>query len=133
MAAHARLKTEFTEDEKYHNLMSWLKYFLNIVQQETAQKNTLQSSKNEDLRLYFTNDASPNTHSEYPCDSTDIAEQFETITESSECIGEFLEPGKGKLRLSAFHSKVYGNTLKTQHLIEDRLIPVIDNQMDNSD
>ena len=26
MAAHARLKNEFTEDEKYHNLMRWLKY-----------------------------------------------------------------------------------------------------------
>ena len=26
MAAHACLKNEFTEDEKYHNLMSWLKY-----------------------------------------------------------------------------------------------------------
>ena len=25
MAAHARLKNEFTEDEKCHNLMSWLK------------------------------------------------------------------------------------------------------------
>ena len=24
MAAHARLKNESTEDEKYHNLMSWL-------------------------------------------------------------------------------------------------------------
>ena len=24
MAAHARLKNEFTEDEKCHNLMSWL-------------------------------------------------------------------------------------------------------------
>ena len=24
MAAHARLKNEFTEDDKYHNLMSWL-------------------------------------------------------------------------------------------------------------
>ena len=24
MAAHARLKDEFTEDEKYHNLMTWL-------------------------------------------------------------------------------------------------------------
>ena len=30
MAAHARLKNEFTEDEKYHNLMRWLKYFLNM-------------------------------------------------------------------------------------------------------
>ena len=27
MAAHARLKNEFTEDEKYHNLMTWLKAF----------------------------------------------------------------------------------------------------------
>ena len=26
MAAHARLKNEFTDDEKYHNLMSWLKF-----------------------------------------------------------------------------------------------------------
>ena len=26
MAAHAHLKNEFTEDEKYHNLMSWLKW-----------------------------------------------------------------------------------------------------------
>ena len=25
MAAHARLKNEFTEDEKYHNFMRWLK------------------------------------------------------------------------------------------------------------
>ena len=24
MAAHGRLKNEFTENEKYHNLMSWL-------------------------------------------------------------------------------------------------------------
>ena len=24
MAAHARLKNEFTEDEKYHNVMRWL-------------------------------------------------------------------------------------------------------------
>ena len=26
MAAHARFKNEFTEDEKYHNLMTWLKW-----------------------------------------------------------------------------------------------------------
>ena len=26
IAAHAHLKNEFTEDEKYHNLMSWLLY-----------------------------------------------------------------------------------------------------------
>ena len=24
MAVHARLEKEFTEDEKYHNLMTWL-------------------------------------------------------------------------------------------------------------
>ena len=24
MAGHVRLKNEFTEDEKYHNLMTWL-------------------------------------------------------------------------------------------------------------
>ena len=24
MAAHVRLKNEFTEDEKYHNLITWL-------------------------------------------------------------------------------------------------------------
>ena len=24
--AHARLKNEFTEDKKYHNLMTWLRY-----------------------------------------------------------------------------------------------------------
>ena len=27
MAAHARLKNKFTEDEKYHNLMRWLIVF----------------------------------------------------------------------------------------------------------
>ena len=27
MAAHARLKNEFTEDEEYHNLMRWLNLF----------------------------------------------------------------------------------------------------------
>ena len=27
MAAHVRLKNEFTEDEKYHSLMRWLKIF----------------------------------------------------------------------------------------------------------
>ena len=31
MAAHARLKNEFTEDEKYHNFMSWLKYGSEII------------------------------------------------------------------------------------------------------
>ena len=27
MAAHAGLKNEFTEDEKYHNLMRWLIHY----------------------------------------------------------------------------------------------------------
>ena len=34
MAAHARLKNEFTEDEKYHNLMRWLIYAKSYEQQE---------------------------------------------------------------------------------------------------
>ena len=29
MAAHARLKNEFTEDENYHNLKGWLILYLN--------------------------------------------------------------------------------------------------------
>ena len=40
MAAHARLKNEFMEDEKCHNLMSWLNYFLYyLVQSEIHDKN----------------------------------------------------------------------------------------------
>ena len=35
MAAHARLKNEFTEDEKCHNLMGWLK--LHLVSDNTLQ------------------------------------------------------------------------------------------------
>ena len=30
MAAHVRLKNEFTEDEKCHNLMSWLTVALHV-------------------------------------------------------------------------------------------------------
>ena len=33
MAAHARLKNEYTEDEKCHNLMSWLNYHFPVVVQ----------------------------------------------------------------------------------------------------
>ena len=29
MDAHAQLKNEFMEDEKYHNLIRWLKYQTN--------------------------------------------------------------------------------------------------------
>ena len=33
MAAHACLKNEFTEDEKYHNLMNWLNCnFVQVVE-----------------------------------------------------------------------------------------------------
>ena len=31
MAAHARLKNEFTEDEKCHNLMSWFKCLSSLL------------------------------------------------------------------------------------------------------
>ena len=37
MAAHARLKNEFTEDEKYHNLMCWL---INYQSTETQHQST---------------------------------------------------------------------------------------------
>ena len=32
MAAHACLKNEFIEDEKYHNLMTWLKLFFPVLE-----------------------------------------------------------------------------------------------------
>ena len=38
MAAHAHLKNEFTEDEKYHNLMSWLKLLIGEGWQKTVSK-----------------------------------------------------------------------------------------------
>ena len=31
MAVHARLKYEYTEDEKYHNLMRWLIYISPVL------------------------------------------------------------------------------------------------------
>ena len=37
MAAHACLKNEFTEDEKYHNLMRWLIYILQKKQNKNKQ------------------------------------------------------------------------------------------------
>ena len=39
MAANVRLKNEFTEDEKCHNLMTWLKQFV-IYRNYTFQKTT---------------------------------------------------------------------------------------------
>ena len=38
MAACARLKNEFTEDEKYHNLMRWLKYQRVHIRQTDARE-----------------------------------------------------------------------------------------------
>ena len=39
--AHARLKNEFTEHEKYHNLMSWLKWSMVLME---YKNDTVQSS-----------------------------------------------------------------------------------------
>ena len=36
MAEHARLKNEFTEDEKYHNLMSWLIH-VSLISNEASE------------------------------------------------------------------------------------------------
>ena len=36
MAVHARLKNEFTEEEKCHNLMSWLKSFIMLSSKSEA-------------------------------------------------------------------------------------------------
>ena len=38
MAAHALLKNEFTEDEKYHNLKSWLNYLFSksLIEEEKS-------------------------------------------------------------------------------------------------
>ena len=38
MVARAPLKNEFTEDEKYHNLMTWLNQVLCYVPQEKKTK-----------------------------------------------------------------------------------------------
>ena len=38
MAKHARLNIEFTEDEKYHNLTTWLIYINSIVTTHTILK-----------------------------------------------------------------------------------------------
>ena len=38
MAVHARLKNEFTEVEKYHNLISWLKFTF-YIKWATSQEN----------------------------------------------------------------------------------------------
>ena len=37
MAAHACLKNEFTEDEKYHNLMSWLILYIKAHERDFSK------------------------------------------------------------------------------------------------
>ena len=46
MAAHARLTNEFTEDEKCHNLMSWLIYKLSFLICAARQINVLLRLRN---------------------------------------------------------------------------------------
>ena len=54
MAAHARLKIEFTEDEKCHNLMRWRKFFLfpdGLDNQELCKGRSIFLQKLEDTDL----------------------------------------------------------------------------------
>ena len=44
MAAHACLKNEFTEDEKYNNLMRWLKYFVHDFSDASDCKDFMSNS-----------------------------------------------------------------------------------------
>ena len=38
MSAHARLKNEFTEDEKYHNLLRWLILCISKIQPDNFRQ-----------------------------------------------------------------------------------------------
>ena len=62
MAAHARLKNEFTEDESYHNHMTWLilytdlsnhvknhKYDIHAVENKTKKKKKKKKKKNGEM------------------------------------------------------------------------------------
>ena len=48
-AAHARLQNEFTEGEKYHNLMTWLKYSFSVKAQ--GLKNMYTKYKDTNMNL----------------------------------------------------------------------------------
>ena len=51
MTAH--LKNEFTEDEKYHNLMSWLIYIENVMRNPRSATNKTHSIRERvDINLY---------------------------------------------------------------------------------
>ena len=47
MAAHARLKNEFMEDEKCHNLMRWLNYIISMPLQDHNSIISLQCDSGE--------------------------------------------------------------------------------------
>ena len=54
MAAHARLKNEFTEDKKYHNLMTWLSWFSLSFKEYFSGEHRLWSFfiKNSNIHVY---------------------------------------------------------------------------------
>ena len=51
MTANTYSKNEFTEDEKYHNLMSWLKWPL----EKSTEKGSEGNDSNFDLFFFFPN------------------------------------------------------------------------------
>ena len=66
IVAHARLKSEFTEDEKYHNLIKWLKYFCGSIysgyvhnkiaflpEKEEEEKEKKKKKKLQDFFFFF--------------------------------------------------------------------------------
>ena len=54
MAAHARLKNEFTEDEKYHNLIRWLILFYHRVMCPKDADRVADSADQSSLRSSLT-------------------------------------------------------------------------------
>ena len=53
MAAHACLKNEFTEDEKYRNLMRWLKY---LHSEQVVCQGLQQCTRTETCKYYEVDD-----------------------------------------------------------------------------
>ena len=53
IAAHARLKNEFTKDEKYHNLMTWLICMFRAVHGHTnTTSNTIQNGRDVNWTVF---------------------------------------------------------------------------------
>ena len=48
MAANVRLKNDITEDEKYHNLMSWLKCLISVLFDEPVPFSYVQEFRQSD-------------------------------------------------------------------------------------